>query len=204
VIAPHELTENEDIFEPIQAAGNVDIAIGVPYVEFAESVHSKLAPHELSSYELGKTVKKILEIESPIHQEELARRVAKVFGLEKAGNRIQEATQKALKATSDCEPNGEFWGLKEGYKKQVRSRQDVKSRTLLKAEYLPPQEILLGLQHLVKQNVQIEESELVQQTSRLFGFSRCGPDLKAVIQAIIASELDKTLINNGGCILLIK
>ncbi|NQW57734.1 MAG: DUF3320 domain-containing protein, partial [Polynucleobacter sp.] len=196
--------EHVDIYESNEITNNSDISIGISYAEYDERVHSRSAPHELSTYELAKTVTKILEIESPIHQEELARRVARAFGLEKAGNRIQEATNKALRIIPSSEYDGEFWRLKEGSKKQVRSRSEVKSRTLLSAKYLPPEEILLGLNYLIKQSVQIEEAELVQQTSRLFGFSRCGPDLKDAIVAVIASESGKSLNNNNGMISLCR
>ncbi len=64
--------------------------------------------------------------------------------------------------------------------------------------------MLLGLHYLIKQSVQIEESELVQKTSRLFGFSRCGPDLKAMIELQIAYENGKTLNKVNGYISLIK
>jgi very-short-patch-repair endonuclease len=199
----HDPIDHVDIFVPVESSGP-DESIVVPYSEFEERVHSRSAPHELSSYELGKTVKKILEIESPIHQEEIARRVARAFGLEKAGNRIQEATNKALRAISGSESSGQFWRLKEGVLMQVRVRTDVKSRTSLSAKYLPPEEILLGLRYLIKQSVQIEVSELVQQTSKLFGFSRCGPDLKEAILAVIASESSKSIININGMISLAK
>ena len=201
-LVQHDLIEHADIFEPSDTVSNPDVFIDVPYVEFDERIQSKLAPHELSSYELGKTVKKILEIESPIHQEELARRVSKAFGLEKAGNRIQGAANKALRSTSGCISNGEFWGLTEGVKKQVRNRSEVMSRTLLSAKYLPPDEILLGIHHLVRLSVQINELELVQQTSRLFGFSRCGPDLKEAILAVISQESGKSIVLNNGMVSL--
>lgn len=199
----HDPIEHVDIYVSVESSDNNE-SIGVPYSEFEERIHSRSAPHELSSYELGKTVKKILEVESPIHQEEIARRVARAFGLEKAGNRIQEATNKALRAISGSESNGQFWRLKEGVNKQVRIRTEVKSRTLLSAKYLPPEEILIGLHYLIKQSVQIEESELIQQTSRLFGFTRCGPDLRGVIRSVISQENGKTIQKIGESISLTK
>ena len=199
----YDQIEHVDIFEPAEEASS-DSSIGVPYIEFDELVNSKLAPHMLRTYELSKIVEKILEVESPIHQEELARRVAKAFGLEKAGNRIQSATLKALRVISECESSGEFWKLKEGVKNQVRTRLDVISRTLLSAKYLPPEEILIGLHHLVKQSVQIEKYQLIQQTSKLFGFSRCGPDLRDAILLVIQNENGKSIMDNNGTISLIS
>jgi hypothetical protein len=193
--------EHVDIFEPVDSNDSA-VSIGVPYIEFEERVHSRSAPHELSSYELGKTVKKILEVESPIHQEELARRVAKAYGLEKAGNRIQSATLKALNVANGLIRTGEFWKSENCSVSRVRVRGDVKSKTLLSAKYLPPEEILFAINYLVKQSVSIQEAELIQKTARLLGFSRCGPDLKALIELQITSEKGKTLNNLNGYISL--
>jgi hypothetical protein len=145
-----------------------------------------------------------VEIEGPIHQEEVARRVAKAFGLEKAGARIQTATFEGLKFANGLSVENNFWSIEGDIKKVVRNRSNVVNKNLEKAEFLPPSEIRVALEHLVKSSVQIEDAELIQQVSRLFGFQRCGPDLKIVIQKILDQEVGKIFARQAQYISLIK
>jgi hypothetical protein len=100
--------------------------------------------------------------------------------------------------------NGGFWSVAGKVNKVVRNRSAVVNKNLEKAEYIPPAEIAVALEHLVKSSVQIEDAELVQQVSRLFGFHRCGPDLKIVIQKVLDREVGKLLQRNGSYISLNK
>ena len=204
-LAPQETEPLLDIFEPPAIVDTAQEAICVPYIESSEKVFAtNKAPHEVSIYERSKLAKKIVEIEGPIHQEEVARRVAKAFGLEKAGARIQTATLEGLKFANGLSVENNFWSIEGDIKKVVRNRSNVVNKNLEKAEYLPPSEIRVALEHLVKSSVQIEDAELIQQVSRLFGFQRCGPDLKIVIQKILNQEVDKVFARQGQYISMNK
>jgi very-short-patch-repair endonuclease len=194
-----------DIFEPLATVSNAEEIACVPYIESNEKAFSnKKAPHEVSVYKRAELVKKIVEIEGPIHQEEVARRVSKAFGLEKAGARIQAATLEGLKFANGLVSENGFWTVEGDNKKDVRNRANVVNKNLEKAEYLPPREIRTALEHLVKSSVQIEDAELIQQVSRLFGFQRCGPDLKIVIQKILDQEVGKTFVKRAQLISFVK
>ena len=54
-------------------------------------------PHQVHSSVLAELVEKIVEAEGPIHQDEVARRVADAFGKERSGSRINKLTLKALR-----------------------------------------------------------------------------------------------------------
>jgi very-short-patch-repair endonuclease len=204
-LAPQEPEPLLDIFEPPSIVNTEQEALCVPYIESSEKVFAtNKAPHEVSIYERSKLAKKIVEIEGPIHQEEVARRVAKAFGLEKAGARIQTATLEGLKFANGLSVENNFWSIEGDIKKVVRNRSDVVNKNLEKAEYLPPSEIRVALEHLVKSSVQIEDAELIQQVPRLFGFQRCGPDLKIVIQKILNQEVGKTFARQGQYISMNK
>ena len=64
--------------------------------------------------------------------------------------------------------------------------------------------LAVALEYLVKSSVQIEDAELVPQVSRLFGFQRCGPDLKIVIQKVLDKQVGKLFQRNGSYISLNK
>ena len=59
-------------------------------------VQSSMEPHEVPLSKLMEIAQKIVDIEGPIHETEIARRLASVFGKEKAGKRIIEVTKRAL------------------------------------------------------------------------------------------------------------
>lgn len=154
------------------------------YVEFNEMVNIRLKPHELSSSQLASVVRKIVEVEGPIHESEVGRRVSKSFGLERAGDRIQRATKDALRAAQLAEDAG-FWTVAGRSITTVRNRSQVQSRTLLQATNLPPKEIEVGMGKIVRDSVRVAEDDLIFHTSRLFGFDRCGPDIKVVIAKVL-------------------
>ncbi len=196
--------QDEDIFESkMMSEKSKDIVI--PYIESNEKFYIRnKAPHEVSVYERSRLVKKIVEIEGPIHQDEVARRVAKAFGLEKAGARIVAATVEGLKLANGLTNNDGFWAVADVVNKVVRNRSSVVNKNLEKAEYIPPSEIVVALEYLVNSSVQIEDSELIQQVSRLFGFQRCGPDMKIVIQKVLDMEVGKLFQRTGSYISLNK
>lgn len=83
-------------------------------------IRAQLLPHEVATNELAGVAARIVEIEGPIHGLEVARRIATVWGLHRAGNRIQEATNRALRwavRRGTLVRDGDFcWATKEGDK----------------------------------------------------------------------------------------
>jgi hypothetical protein len=80
----------------------------------------------------------------------------------------------------------------------------VNSKTLLQASYLPHEEILEAIIYLISQNVRIEEAELIQGVTRLFGFNRAGPDLKKTVHDVLLENDEKFVRDNLGLIKLKK
>jgi superfamily I DNA and/or RNA helicase/very-short-patch-repair endonuclease len=192
-----DVVPTSDIFEPISIGENSKDQILCSYIEYDEKeLITKNLPHSIPVPQRSILVTKIVEIEGPIHQDEVARRLAKSFGLEKAGDRIKAATLEGLKGATSLSVENDFWSIAGETKKIVRNRSKVVNRNLEKAEYLPPSEIRTALEYLVRSSVQIEYAELVQQVSRLFGFQRCGPDLKTVIGKELDHEIGKTFLKN--------
>ena len=183
------------------ATGAVEVKIDIapkrfPYTEAAFRVSTQAAPHEAPASNVEEAIRRIVEIEGPIHEEEIARRVASVWQLERAGARIQEATQRglnALRKTGELKPDGPFWSLALGGTAQARDRSATKSTTLRKAEYLPPSEVGLAAVEAVKENVRLPVDQLVVEVARRLGFQRTGQDLQQVIAKVIDAELGKTI-----------
>ena len=163
----------------------------VDYQEAAFPVPRHREPHLVGTERLAEVVKGVVEAEGPIHREELSRRIAHLWGLQRAGSRIQAAAAEAArvaKRSGEIVSSGGFLDSPERAVR-VRDRTEVSSKTLLKAEMLPPSEIREALRQFIAAHVGCTRDEAVVGATRLFGFRRAGEDLKAVMEAEVRGML---------------
>ena len=181
---------------------DVDLRPAEPYQEASFRVPSRRDPHLVGMGVLAGVVRGIVEAEGPIHEEETGRRVAHLWGLQRAGSRIQAAVAAATRAaerSGQVVKTGSFLHAA-GQPEKVRDRSDVQSRTLLKAEMLPPSEIREAVRQFVRAHVGCAPTEAIVGATRLFGFRRAGPDLKAVfeIQLRLMLRDDELSLRDGN------
>jgi hypothetical protein len=177
----------------VEATGNVQL-----YKEYQPDYTYSGEPHEQPFDVLKDLVKKIVACEGPIHIDEVAKRVATCHRLERAGARIKRVTEDALRGSTELKNDRVFWRLTAGGELVVRDRSRVTSNSLKSAEFLPPAEIDLALCLIIKGGVRVEEVELMQHTAKMFGFLRCGPDLKQVIKGVLASNVSGRIRSEGS------
>jgi len=161
----------------------------VKYVEAFPKICNAQPIHELPPQELAKVVVEIVSVEGPIHQDEVARRVASLWGLTRVGERVADAVERALFEAvhqGRIEQAGLFFSPVGQVEPPIRDRSNVGSTTLLKPEYLPPNEIRAALRAIVRTHFGISEDEAIMETVRLLGFRRTGSQLRT----IIADEVD--------------
>jgi very-short-patch-repair endonuclease len=156
----------------------------LPYEEANFAVNYSAEPHELIPREMAEIVTKIVAIEGPVHEEEIARRVARLFGKDRTGTRISDNVLKglrtALKAGS-VSKEGSFWNHSDAVETiKVRSRSEASS-SLRKANMIPPIEIKEAIRQAVMDNGELTSDEAVSAVTKAFGFERIGPDLRAAI-----------------------
>jgi hypothetical protein len=138
--------------------------------------------HELPVADLATVVAQILDIEGPVHRDEVAKRVTGLWGLSRTGSRIGGAVDEALRwlelrnrASSDAE----FFSVP-GRAVIPRDRENTTSSTLRKAEYLPPQEVRVAVTAAVHANQGIDEERLLTEALRLLGFRTVGAQVRGV------------------------
>ena len=162
----------------------------MPAYEEAEfKIETSAGPHEIPPRQMVEILTRIVEIEGPVHEDELARRVARLAGSARTGSRIVEAVQRGLKLAKSSKvivSDGAFL-LAQGAEIKVRSRAQA-SPSLRKGEMLPPQEIAAAIGLAKAENGLMSEDELIMEVTHLFGFERTGPDLREAISAV-ASQL---------------
>ncbi|HET9932771.1 MAG TPA: DUF3320 domain-containing protein, partial [Polyangiaceae bacterium] len=156
-------------------------ATPVDYVEAKFAVPER-AIQELAVDELASVVEQVLRVEAPIHRDEMARRIATLWGRSRAGSRIQSAVNDALRwlgARGTTTNDGDFFELP-NRSVVPRSRAEVSSTNLRKAEYLPPSEVRSALLVAIQRNFGADESAVVNEALRLLGFKPAGSQLRQV------------------------
>jgi hypothetical protein len=151
-------------------------------------------PHEISLAQMADIVGRIVEIEGPIHAEEVGRRVAALFGKDRAGSRIAAAALEGLryrrKDMSTLREDERFWfTTAQAESCPVRDRSTAVG-SLQKADMLPPLEIRAAAQQAVKENGGIGRDDMTVAIARILGFQRTGPELRARIDSVILRLLE--------------
>jgi hypothetical protein len=144
-------------------------------------------PHDVPAWTLAQLALRIVQAEGPIHQEEVARRIAASYGKEKAGSRIVAATLAALRSAKrsadDLLSDGAFWFTRaQAEAPPVRDRSAEVGATS-RAASISMLEIEAALRIARDDNAGGPDSELVRTAARLLGFKRVGGDLQARIAA---------------------
>lgn len=161
--------------------------LSVPYQEADFPCPSVKEIHAISPEQLGNAVLEILAIEAPVHQSEVARRVAQIWGLNRAGSRIVEAVDNSIEllAENDLVIVSDSFVSLPNQMIMVRNRELVTSSNLKKPEHLPPSEIAFALKEVILANIGIESEEAIREVARLLGFRSTSTKLKATITPIL-------------------
>jgi very-short-patch-repair endonuclease/DNA polymerase III delta prime subunit len=170
----------------------------VPYLEASFQVRTSQELHEVAPELLSRVVMKIVDIEGPVHLDEIARRAATIWGLQRTGSRISSVIESALAIAVDegeAVQTGLFFQSSGLQEVPIRNRKDVYSRNLRKPEYLPPLEIRSAITAVVATNLGIQESELVKEVARLFGFRSTSSQLRQLLEDEIRALVDDEVID---------
>ncbi len=176
----------DDTDDAGDAGGGGDAAIGaalaVPPYRRAEVVASTGGePHEASPGVLADLVARIVDIEGPLHVEEIARRLAAAFGKGRAGARIQLAASEALDAARRAGRvvrHDAFWMTPaQEAAPPVRSRLAEEAPTT-RASLLCALEIRAAARLLVAECGVVAPDDMPGAVARLLGYRRLGPDLR--------------------------
>lgn len=159
-------------------------SISEPYQEAAFDLSTARPLVELSAHELAVIATQVVRVEGPVHEDEVARRLAGLWGYGRTGSRIVDAVKEALsEATSRgwVKSDGPFYTCYDANGALVRNRESVTSPTLRRAEMLPPSELQRALTYIISTHGGTGPDEAVVETARLLGFRSTGGQLKQVL-----------------------
>jgi hypothetical protein len=169
--APDLPIDREDADDPSESGANSG-SIAYKEARF-KIVNSDISIPDVDPRQLARVVTKIVQIEGPIHEDEIARRVTTLWGQQRTGSRIAAAVAKALRiALRNCEieESGSFYSQANSSSCPIRNREDVVSTTLRRPEMLPPAEIRAAIRQFVDLHVSATREESARDASRLLGF----------------------------------
>jgi hypothetical protein len=126
----------------------------------------------------------VVNVESPVHWEEAARRVIGAAGVQRFGSRIREALKEAVRMGITRKlftRRGDFlWSLN-------MQQPTVRDRSVLlaasrKLELVAPEEIRRAILIVVQESYGIVPEEVPNAVCRLLGFARVTDDMGAAVE----------------------
>ena len=175
----------------------------VPYTSAGFTSYGVSHPaDEDAQFELERALKAILEAEAPITEGYLARRVADTYDVSNT-KRLRRAIDRrmwVLLRDGSWRKAGSTFEARDG-DLRVRVPVDGDAASLRKLDQIPPAEVELAVESLVRDATRASPDELMNHLRTLFGFRRTGAKIRAIFEDAIrslvaAGRLERT--EDGG------
>ena len=192
-----DIIEREIAIEP----DHTSLGLSIPYSEANFAVPKLKDPHAVATKEMADIVLRIVRQEGPIHEDEVVARVRDLWGLGRAGNRVQDSVAKAVRSvlvTRVCTRENGFLSLP-GAPVPIRNRERVNSQSLRKPEMFPPAEIRAAILALIDAHYGATSREIPIAVARIFGFKSTSHQLRSTIDRQTTQLQQQAVIqeNNG-------
>jgi hypothetical protein len=155
---------------------------------------SNQALHTVDPKRLAHEIKAVVDVEAPIHEADVTRRLMEPYGLSRAGNRIAANVLEAIKAGTRA---GLFF-YADGFiytdkqrETRIRSREALETAER-KIELVAPEEIDAALLEVVRLGFSMESEAAISGALEMLGFGRVTSRMKELVGA----RIDKLLVTN--------
>ncbi|MCC7425639.1 MAG: DUF3320 domain-containing protein [Alphaproteobacteria bacterium] len=180
-----------------------DVALAQPYRLAAFEVPKDTKPEDLPFGQMARIVVRIVAEEGPIHAEEVAARVAQLWGVPSLAPKAATAVGQALKLGTQLHglaAESAFY-TKEGAPAPVRDRSSASAPGLREAERLPPAEARAAILVLLGASSGASREEVASGTARLLGLGRPSTAVKAAIEVQIGQLIASGAVRESGGLL---
>jgi hypothetical protein len=138
----------------------------------------------------------VLNVESPISQDALCRRVLSAWDISKIGSRIN---RRFLQLFANLKLNYTGSGEDVFYWRTYmdpRSYDDFRvpssdEKTRRSMEHIPPEEIASAIKAILTRQIGLMQADLEREVSRIFGFARCTESMQHCIRAGLKIAIQK-------------
>jgi very-short-patch-repair endonuclease len=172
-----------------------------PYVVSAPAVAlGGLELHAVAPARWSEWIEQVVEIESPIHSDEVVRRVAAAAGVGRVGNRIRATYERGVEHAlrrGRVRRLGDFlWSASS--QAPVPRRRDVHGAPR-DIDLIAPEELALAIDRVVRDAFGMPREQIPVNVCRLLGFQRMTAEMRATLDPIIDAMLaDDRLAERGG------
>lgn len=156
--------------------------------------------HLLPFGKLGNWIAEVVEKESPVHFDEMARRIVEAAGISKIGSRIRytlEAAASYAISSGLIIRKGEFLWQPSMETATIRNRAKL-AQTSRKLVYIAPEEMNQAVVKVVRESIAIQPEVAVPLIAKLFGFSRVTEEMKKELLAILEQAVNAGVIKKEG------
>ncbi|SHK82880.1 Part of AAA domain-containing protein [Chryseobacterium polytrichastri] len=192
----------EDLKNLIREAPLEEHPVVYPMYE-QKILSSEIANQELHLHPLGKLsawIQEVVITESPIHFEEMARRIADANGISKIGSRVRASITSATEYAVDSGliiKKGDFLWHPQNELSTIRDR-SLLSPNSKKIMLIAPEEINLAIIKVVSDSVAIQPDNAAPLISKLLGYSRVTEDIKkCILETIEYSKVIGSIYQDG-------
>lgn len=186
-----EKNEDNDIYEisveKIQIES--DNKINSEFEEYIEANICSIERDYNDNIYLLNVLNHVVSVEAPIHFELLCKRVAPLFGNQKATVKVRTGVEHVLMhSENNILIKGDFCWDKNNIDVKVRKSSDTVSRQI---KYIAIEEIIEAMKCVTNNSFGIQKNDLFVAVARIFGFSRTGGN----IQVTLSEAFDKMLVD---------
>ena len=159
--------------------------------------------HETPPGTLAEWIAQVVEVESPVHVDEVMLRVRTAAGVGRSGSRIRAQMRLGARVGANqrlyrMDAKHFLWGLDHDTI-DVRRRDGDIPPSLRKPGMIAPEEIGAALVHAVQVSYGIAPNDAVHEAVRLFGFKRAGRNIVEHFRSVLDGLVqDGSLVQDGG------
>jgi very-short-patch-repair endonuclease len=149
---------------------------------------------------LTRLCEEVVDVEGPVHVDEIVARIRDAWGVRRAGGRIQDAVERAINAAvrqGRLADDLSFLSIP-GRTARVRDRSAVDSATLRKPEMLPPSELRTAILEVVDANFGATQDQIVQAISRVLGFKSTSQQLRDLFIGLVDEMVENGTVAMQG------
>lgn len=192
----HQPQEHEILNEITEQAPNDIEAFELSFAEYQSVPYSNLERKagETSIMYLARIITHVVEVEGPIHFELLCKKLAFVFGREKATSVVRSQIQYMLDnhLARQIKVNQDFCWMVDQETVIVRV---PGSGVVRKVEHICTEELAEAMFTIVSYRFGIAEDDLYSETARIFGFARTGGRIRAELEKALIYLIDLQRVN---------
>lgn len=162
--------------------------------------------HLQSFGKIGEWIEAVVKVESPVHFEEMARRIADAAGVSKIGARIRYTITSAtdyVERSGLVKKRGDFLWHPEMEVPVIRDRSKLSSSSR-KLQQISPEELGLTIKKVVEKSIAIQPEAAVPFVAKMFGFARITEEMKKEILSAIETNIANNMLQKEGDLLKVS